>query len=353
MVVSSPAELVAMYDGHLIGVVVPAYNEEGLIGEVIRTIPAYVDRVYAVDDASTDGTRAEIQRAAEDVNRTLDAETERWSRTVVPLSHETNRGVGGAIKTGYRQAVADGIDVVSVMGGDGQMPPEELMKILRPITDGRAGYAKGNRLIDLKPRDEMPLFRYVGNNILSQLTKIASGYWGVSDPQNGFTAISREALKRLDLDELHEDYGYCNELLVRLNVANVRVAEVPHPPVYGDEESHIKYSTYIPRVSMLLFRSFCWRLRRLSGPGIHPVTLGYSVAAVLFTWWITTVVRSLGIDRRGLESATATVRPLVVFIAGLIAVILDRDGSRSLSTVVPEQTEWTADRPSEDETPPS
>jgi len=328
-----------MYEGCLVGVVVPAYNEEGLVGDVIRTMPTYVDRIYVVDDASTDGTYAEIEQASKHVNRTRDTETDWWSRTVVPLRHETNRGVGGAIKTGYKQAVQDGVAVTAVMGGDGQMPPEHLSKILQPIVDGRAGYAKGNRLIDAGSRDEMPRFRYLGNVILSYLTKIASGYWGVSDPQNGFTAISTEALDRIDLDDLYEDYGYCNELLVRLNVANVRVAEVPHPPIYGGEESHIRYSMYIPSVSMMLLRSFIWRLWKLSTNGVHPVTLSYTTAGVLFASGITALVRSSGADRTDSRSIAPAAALLMSFVVGLVVILLDRDGNRSLSTVVSESEE--------------
>jgi glycosyltransferase involved in cell wall biosynthesis len=340
-----------MYEGRLVGVVVPAYNEEGLVGEVIRTMPVYVDRIYAVDDASTDDTSAEIEEAAEHLNRTRDTEKERYFRTVVPLRHETNRGVGGAIKTGYQQAVQDGVDVAAVMGGDGQMPPEHLSKILQPVVNGNAGYAKGNRLIDAGPDYEMPRFRYLGNNILSYLTKIASGYWGLSDPQNGFTAVSIDALERIDLDDLYEDYGYCNELLVRLNVANVRVAEVPHPPVYGDEESHIQYSTYIPTVSLLLLRSFCWRLWKLSAAELRPVTLSYATAGALFTGGIAALLRSSGSDRTNLSSIVATAALLASVLAGVLAMVLDRDGNRSLSTIVSESEEPTDDEEGDAQAP--
>lgn len=346
--VSSPIERLgiyqvgAMYDGCYIGVVVPAYNEEGLVGEVIRTIPAYVDRIYAVDDASTDGTHAEIEGTAEHVNQTRDTEKEDWSRIVVPLRHETNRGVGGAIKTGYQQAVQDGVDVVTVMGGDGQMPPEHLAKVLQPVVDGRADYAKGNRLIDAGTR-EMPRFRYVGNNILSYLTKIASGYWGVSDPQNGFTAISKEAVEQLDLDELYEDYGFSNELLVRLNVANVRVAEVPHPPIYGDEESNIQYLRFIPKTSLMLLRSFYWRLRNLSEARVHPIAFSYGAAGILFAWLVTKLIQYFGNNQEGLNLITTIAALVTSSIAGLIAVALDYDENRSLSIVVSEPRDRTID----------
>lgn len=343
----------SMYDGHLVGVVVPAYNEVGLVGDVIRTMPEFVDRVYVVDDASTDDTYAEIKRASEHVNRTREAETDsgRWSQTVVPLRHETNRGVGGAIKTGYKKAVRDGVDVTAVMGGDGQMPPEQLSKILQPVVDGRAGYAKGNRLISPARQHEMPRFRYLGNNILSYLTKIASGYWGISDPQNGFTAISMEALERIDLDALYEDYGYCNELLVRLNVANVRVAEVPQPPVYGDEESHIQYSTYIPKVSTMLLRSFCWRLWTLVTTSLHPVGLGYVTAGVLFTGGITALVRSLWSTEAESRSTVATVALVASFVAGCVAMVVDRDVNRALTTVTSSSQDSADDEQEDVEAP--
>jgi glycosyltransferase involved in cell wall biosynthesis len=249
-----------MYEGKTIGVVVPAYNEEGFVGEVIETVPSLVDRVYVIDDCSTDGTWAEIQRAKERTEEMAVTDGGPGDEFVVAIQHEKNRGVGGAIKTGYLAARDDGIDVVAVMGGDGQMNPDELDRIVEPIVEGRADYVKGNRFIGQGDPDEMPRFRYVGNRILTYLTKIASGYWGIGDPQMGYTAISREAIGAADVEDMYEFYGYCNDLIVRLSANDRRIVDVPVELIYGEEESHIEYSEYIPRVSTMLLRMFIWRL---------------------------------------------------------------------------------------------
>ena len=255
-----PARLLIMYEGHTIGVVVPAYNEEGFVGEVIETVPSFVDRVYVVDDCSTDGTWAEIQRAKERTRQKVVADGGPDGDFVVPIQHEENRGVGGAIKTGYLRAREEDIDVVAVMGGDGQMDPDDLDRIVDPVVEGRADYVKGNRFVREEHYAEMPRFRYVGNRILTYLTKIASGYWHVGDPQMGYTAISREALDAVDVEEMYEFYGYCNDLIVRLSANDQRILDVPVYLKYGEEESDIDYTEYIPRVSAMLFLMFVWRL---------------------------------------------------------------------------------------------
>ncbi|MFB6139865.1 MAG: glycosyltransferase family 2 protein [Halosimplex sp.] len=263
-----------MYKQHTVGVVVPAYNESGNVGDVIETMPAFVDRTYVVDDRSTDGTWAEIERAAARVNaRTAGPQTQprgdggsiaidppARSNPVVPIRHDENRGVGGAIKTGYRYAIADGIDVAAVMAGDGQMDPALLDRILDPVVDGRAGYSKGDRLSDTRSISEMPPLRAFGSMLLTALTRISSGYWALSDPQNGYTAVDLDVFDEVDLDALHDDFGFCNDLLVRLNVADIPIADVPMRARYGDEESSIRYSRFVPNLSRLLLRDFLWRL---------------------------------------------------------------------------------------------
>lgn len=251
-----------MYRDATVAVVVPAYNEEGFVGAVIDDLPGFVDRAYLVDDGSTDGTWHEIQRHAETRNRTHDGHFE---ELVVPIRHETNRGVGGAIKTGYQRAREEGIDVTAVLGGDDQMDPRLLTRYLDPIVDDVADYTKGNRFDRPEQWAGMPRFRLVGNVVLSYLTKVASGYWETMDSQNGYTAISLEALEATDIDGMYEYYGYCNDLLVRLNAAEMRVADVPRSSEYAYQDgwkSHIDYTEYVPRVSTMLLRSFLWRLRR-------------------------------------------------------------------------------------------
>ncbi len=310
-----------MYRGETVAVVIPAYNEAEFVAGVIETVPDFVDRIYPVDDASSDDTWTEIQTAAERVDRAeLDRDSP-FDERVVPIQHEENRGVGGAIKTGYLRALDDEIDVTAVMGGDGQMRPEALELIVEPVATGRADYAKGNRLLDEQFHAEMPRFRYVGNRILTTLTKISSGYWDVGDPQNGYTAISLHALRAVEIEEMYEFYGYCNDLLVKLNVAGMRVVDVPRQAVYDDEESHIDYRTYIPRVSGMLARNALWRLwTKYVVRERHPVALFAGVAALtgtagvvrllkraagcesgrsrgLFALCATAIVAALGIDR--------------------------------------------------------
>lgn len=257
------------YKGNTVGVVVPAYNEQGFVGGVIETVPEFVDRVYVIDDSSTDGTWQEIRDHAAKANRAVAGtqvksshadEGHSKSARVVPIRHQTNRGVGGAIKTGYRRAYEDGLDVTAVMAGDGQMDPDLLDRLLDPVVESGADYAKANRLLHPEFREEMPTFRLVGNWMLTLLTKIASGYWNTGDPQNGYTAISYRALDKLDIESLYDKYGFANELLVRLNEQGMQVADVALPAIYGDEESTIAYQTFVPTVSMLLLENFFRRL---------------------------------------------------------------------------------------------
>lgn len=279
-----------MYKETSIGVIVPAYNEEGLIGSVIETIPRFVDRVYVVDDGSTDGTWEEIDRFADWRTTVPDGgaligdgragstpvESGGGGTAVVAIRHDTNCGVGAAIKTGYRRAVTDGLDVIAVMNGDGQMDPDHLHRIVDPVVEGVAHYAKGNRLYPRENTGGMSNWRRFGNAILTTLTRMSSGYWTMMDPQNGYTAISSEAIQSIDIESLYDRYGFLNELLVQLSVHGMVIADVSHPAQYGEERSTIRYSTFIPQVSWLLLRSFLWRLRmQYLVYGLHPMVLGY------------------------------------------------------------------------------
>jgi len=311
-----------MYREQTVGVVVPAYEEEGLVGEVIATMPPLVDRVYVVDDASPDGTWNEILEHADH----LAADDE--SPHVVPIRHEENRGVGGAIKTGYKRALADEMDVVVVMGGDAQMDPGYLPALLGPIVDGHADYAKADRLASPEDRSSMPRLRLFGNYLLSGITRIASGYWQVSDPQNGYTAISQEALETVDVDEMYEYYGYCNDLLVKLNVGDMRVADVRVPAVYGEEESSIAYPEYVVRVSSMLFRNFLWRLhRKYATDRVHPLVVCYVLGGLAMV--LAAVLAST--DDEGPSPALSSGVGVTLVVA---AAELDRRANRDLGVVV-------------------
>ena len=185
-----------MYEGYKLGIVVPVYNEEKLIAETLEGMPASADRIYVVDDGSTDATRQIIEGFS-------------GERFCILVNGE-NRGVGAAIVTGYKKALEDNIDIVVVMAGDKQMDAKHLPELLDPIIKGKADYAKGNRLCRPEYRRGMSNWRFFGNWLLTLLTRIASGYWGIRDPQNGYAAITREALKRIDLDKIFPRYGYCS-----------------------------------------------------------------------------------------------------------------------------------------------
>jgi len=189
-----------MLEGKRVAVVVPAYDEEALIGETLASTPEFVDRIYVVDDHSQDGTAVRAQEVGDP--------------RVEVIAHDRNEGVGAAIVSGYRRAVAEGIDVACVMAADGQMDPADLETIAGAVARGEVDYAKANRLFTGQAWRLMPRHRYLGNAMLSMLTKIASGYWHVADSQSGYTAISHELLERLDLERIYRRYGFPNDMLV-------------------------------------------------------------------------------------------------------------------------------------------
>ena len=254
-----------MLEGKTVAVVVPAYDEEGLVGTTIGGIPGFVDRVYVVDDASRDGT-GEAARASGDGR-------------VEVLRLERNSGVGAAIVAGYKRAVADGIDVTCVMAADNQMDPADLERIALPVVRGEVDYAKANRLVSGEAWRVMPRSRYLGGAVLSFLTKIASGYWHVADSQSGYTAAGRDILSQLDLDRVYPRYGFPNDMLVHLNVWNARVRDIPSRPVYGvGERSGIRIPHIVPRISWLLVKGFFWRMReKYVIRDFHPLVLFYAL----------------------------------------------------------------------------
>jgi glycosyltransferase involved in cell wall biosynthesis len=258
-----------MVEGKRVGVVVPAHDEERLIGETLGGIPDFVDRVYVVDDASTDGT-AERARAAGDPR-------------VEVLVREENGGVGAAIVTGYRRVLADGVDIACVMAADNQMDPNELGSLVLPVARGEVDYAKANRLFTGEAWRVIPRSRYLGNAVLSFLTKIASGYWHVADSQAGYTAASSGTLARLDLERIYPRYGFPNDMLVHLNVAGARVRDVPSRPIYGvGESSGIRLRRVVPAISWLLFKGFWWRLKeKYVIRDFHPLVFFYALGALM------------------------------------------------------------------------
>lgn len=233
-----------MYKGAVVAAVVPAYKEEAHIKTVIATMPDYVDHIVVVDDCSPDNTSREAESTGDE--------------RVVVIRHAVNKGVGGAIITGHRSAMALGADIDVVMAGDAQMDPDYLPKLLDRVTDGGYGFAKANRFFNVGSYEGMPRYRVVGNVLLSFITKLASGYWHLFDPQNGYTAVRTSVLSDLPLDRVANRYSFENDLLIHLNIRQVSAVDVPIPAVYGAEVSSIRLSRVIPELLALLVKGF-WR----------------------------------------------------------------------------------------------
>jgi glycosyltransferase involved in cell wall biosynthesis len=270
-----------MYLERSIAVVVPAYNEEALIGKTLGSIPEFVDRIIVVNDASDDKTRNIISEKAQEDHR------------IVLMEHEVNQGVGGAIITGYKAARDLKIDVSVVMAGDAQMDPKDLVRIIEPVANGSAEYSKGNRLFYGDAWNMIPHNRYLGNSFLSLMTKIASGYWHIADSQSGYTAISLIALQRINLDKIYKRYGMPNDLLIKLNQYDFRVRDVHIRPVYNiGEKSGIKPLQVLPRISWILFKGF-WRrlLFKYVIKDFHPLIFFYLLSFLLLGGCVPLAIR--------------------------------------------------------------
>lgn len=273
-----------MYRERKIGVVVPCYNEETQITRVIDTMPEFVDTIVIVNDCSPDRT-AEVVRS----HRLY------GTAKIQLIDLKKNEGVGGAIAAGYKWCRDNEIDIAAVMAGDGQMAPEDLPAILDPVVDGEADYTKGNRLVTGRAFSKIPKIRFFGNSALSLLTKIASGYWRVADSQTGYTAINSTALRAIDWDSMYKRYGQPNDLLVKLNVAEMRVVDVPIEPVYNvGEKSGIKVRKVIFTIGSLLVRLFFWRLKeKYVIRNFHPLVFFYAFGALAILLSFVMLVRMI------------------------------------------------------------
>lgn len=262
-----------MYKNRRIAVVVPAHNEARHVCGVLRDVPGYVDHVIAVDDCSTDETLAAVESCGD--------------ARVVALRTTENQGVGGATMLGYRKALELGCDVAVKMDGDGQMSPEHLHLLLDAIVEQAYDYAKGNRFLAGVSLASMPRHRLFGNVVLTFVNKLASGYWHVFDPQNGYTAISADALRRLDFTSIHRRYFFENDMLVALNLNNARVRDVAIPARYGDERSGLNPFRvgvtfpllFIPRFWRRIYQKYVLR-------DFSPIALFLFAGLLLFAWGV-------------------------------------------------------------------
>jgi len=237
-----------LYKNRTIGVVIPAYNEEGFIGEVVQTMPDFVDRIYVVNDCSKDGTLNVLSKLND--------------KRLTVINHEKNRGPGAAMLTGYKKAREDNIDVAVIMAGDGQMDPAILDRIIEPVCQEKAEYSKGDRLSVKANRHGMPSFRLFGNRLLTRIIGIASGYRDVSDPLNGYTAISKDALLKLDLDSIETGYSFETDLLIKLGFINARVVNIDMPARYRTEKSKITYLRFFTYLSWVIVRDYLLRIKK-------------------------------------------------------------------------------------------
>jgi len=290
-------------DGKRVAVVIPAYNEEQLLASTVEGVPDFVDRLYIVDDRSKDAT-VERAKALNDPR-------------VQVIEHERNEGVGAAIVTGYRAAMADRIDVTAVMAADNQMDPEDLRHLVEPVARGELDYSKANRLFTGQAWQLIPRYRYLGNAVLSMLTKIASGYWHIADSQSGYTAVSHEYLDLLDLDRIYKRYGFPNDMLVHLNVWNARVRDIPSRPIYGvGERSGIRLRKVVPTISWLLLKGFFWRLRtKYVIRDFHPLVFFYFLGFLMVT-----VGLGLGIFETVRRLSGHAITPATIVLVALLLI---------------------------------
>ncbi len=312
-----------MLEGKTVAVVVPAHDEEGLIASTLQGIPGFVDRIFVVDDASGDETAARAAGVGDP--------------RVEVITHDRNRGVGAAIVTGYKRALAARVDATAVMAGDNQMDPDELEALTLPVVRDELDYAKANRLFTGSAWQLIPRHRYLGNAVLSLLTKIASGYWHVADSQAGYTVVSLRILRLLDLDRIYTSYGFPNDMLVHLNVWNARVRDFPSRPIYGvGERSGIRIRRVVPRISWLLWKGFFWRLReKYVIRDFHPLVFFYALGFLMSLVGLVlgifeTVLRILG---HGITPATIVLVALLLISGSqftLFAMWFDMESNKDL-----------------------
>ena len=232
--------------GDVISCVIPVHNEENFIVDVITSMPDFVSHIVVVNDDSTDNTR-------EQVKNTHDPR-------IILIDHKTNLGVGAAVATGYKKAIELGADIVVKVDGDGQMDLAQMQRLISPIQNGVADYTKGVRFRDKEVVQKMPVSRLIGNVGLSFLTKVASGYWHVFDPTNGYTAICQAALKRLKIDNLNKGYLYETDILIHLYGIDAVVVDVEIQAKYGDEISGLSLFKSLFAFPLFLIRAFIKRI---------------------------------------------------------------------------------------------
>ncbi len=349
-----------MLNNKTVAVVVPAYNEEKQIGHVIESMPDFVDRIIVVNDCSTDGTEDVVKwyisrgiktkrierkkkkniketkynKAEIIAEKICNAELKFFTPSeifnkntdddkIILIKHLKNARKGSTIATGYQWCREHNIDCIAIMDGDGQMDPDELESICVPIVKDDIDYVKGNRLIHKSAYMIIPKIRYLGNSILSMMTKIASGYWHISDTQCGYTAISKRALENLQIHKMYNDYGVYNDILVKLNISYCTIKEIEIKPVYNiGEVSKMKIWKVIPSLFFLLFRLFFYRMwKKYFFRDFHPIFLFYHFAILLFAINIPFIIKIIDRLLRIKDIPTTTLFAFVFLSISLFQAI--------------------------------
>ncbi len=258
-------------EGRLLAVVIPAYQAEKSIRDVVRRIPSFVDWIILVDDGSTDGTAAAMRQMSDPRVRSL--------------SHERNTGVGGAMVTGFKKAIELQADLIAKIDADGQMDPTYLDRFALAAVRFQCDYVKANRFGHIEMLPAMPKIRLLGNLILTFLTKFASGYWNVFDPQNGYVMITRKMLKRLDLKRLDPGYFFEDSMLIHLNIMRAKIAEIYLPARYQGEQSSMRLSGIIVTFPGKLVYGYLYRVyQKYVFRSLSPFALLLLFGIVALSW---------------------------------------------------------------------
>ncbi len=314
-----------MYKNKKICIIVPAYNEEKLVRKTIETIPDFADHIVVINDASDDSTKEIVEKVAAVNNK------------VLLITHEKNRGVGAAIGTGYVWSRDNDIDIAVVVAGDGQMNPNDMTALLDPIVEDRADYTKGNRLITGEAWQKIPRIRYFGNSMLTLLTKIASGYWHVTDSQCGYTALNKTGLHHIPFKNIYPRYGMPNDFLVTLNVYNMRVMDVEVEPIYGiGEKSGMKLYKVVFSLLYLMMKLFFRRMfHKYIIRDFHPLVFFYAFGIFLLLMDIPLLIRL--ILRWNFDATVTPINSLAILFCTLIgiqslffAMLFDMEANREL-----------------------
>jgi len=262
-----------MIDSKKIAVIMPAYNEEKLIAKAIESVPDEVDTIFVINDCSKDNTGDIVKKMSEE------------NEKIVLINNEKNSGVGFSITKGYEEAYKKDCNIAVVMPGDAQALPEDFFNLIEPVLQEQYDYTKGNRLNYKGVSNIMPKHRFFGNTLLTLLTKFASGYYHLMDPQMGYTALNLKILHKLNIQSLIKRYGYPGHLLYLLNLADAKVADIDVKPHYGEEKSGINLITFIPKLIYLMIKLFFSRVfKKLILQNLSPAGISYMFSfLILFT----------------------------------------------------------------------